>query len=184
MLKRVANLTLHLSISILVCISSQYICAGQGQTLLKSTINLVPSCLINSTSYGQGQNNLDLGELNFGQQSIYFNTANATLANQHNAIRINCPLNTLVSLNLNGGVNSSHTLSQNASDRAMSNGSGKYIAYKIYKDNQNGQLLTPQVNISLNGGVTHEIKLYAEAYNNNSVVVGQYTDQVTITITF
>lgn len=181
---RNAKLYKALMFSILAISSFTVVYAGQGQTNLPASINLIPACLINTSSATNGNINSSLGTLNFGQKSIFFNTASTTLINQFNAIKVYCPLNSQVNLNFNAGQNSADVSHQNGLDRAMSNGAGKFIEYKIYKDNQNGMLLTPQVNLTLTGGVEHEIKIYAEAFNNNNVVVGQYSDQITITITF
>lgn len=180
-----AKINLVLILGILEILSLKTVYAGQGQTNLTASINLIPACLVNTSSAVSGNLGSSLGELDFGQKSIFFDRANTTLINQFNAIKVYCPINSQVSLIFDAGQNSANVSHQNGLDRAMSNGAGKFVEYKIYKDNQSGMLLTPQTNLALSGGIEHEIKIYAEAYNNNNnIVVGQYTDQITITITF
>lgn len=160
--------------------------AGQGQIRFKSTLNLEPACLINAKSVNNGVSDQRLGDINFGDHAANFTTVNTTLVNEFNAIQIYCPANSKVTISFNGGRNSANvsTVNQVKAERAMSDGAGHYIPYRIYRDSPNGTILSSQTQLTFDGGTEQQVKIYAEAYNNGQIVKGQYVDQITVTITF
>lgn len=186
MLKQNINLKSTLFIGALACSIVVSSFAGQGQMRLKSTLSLEPACIINSKTIVNGSSNQKIGELDFGDQSAGFISVNTMLSNEFNAIKIHCPMNSRVSVSFNAGQNAANipTVNQSKADRAMSNGAGYFIAYQIYQDNKSGTVLTPQTQLTFDGGTEYQIKVYAEAYNAGRIVQGQYTDQITVTIAF
>lgn len=160
--------------------------AAQGQVSLKSTLKLEPSCLINNLVVKDGESSSVLGQIDFGSQSSAFASADAMLSNQFNAIKIHCPENSAVSISFNQGEHSSNIPAgfQNMAQRAMSNGSGQFIAYQLYRDNKQGLVITPSTQIAMTGGTEHLLKIYAEALNNQLLMKGEYLDRITVTIQF
>ncbi|WP_163120837.1 spore coat protein U domain-containing protein [Acinetobacter portensis] len=160
--------------------------AGQGQMRLNSTLNLVPACLINGKTVVTGTSDRKFGDIDFGDQSAGFSSVNTTLTNEFNAIKIHCPVNSRVSVSFSAGQNSANVPNVNKSkaERAMTDGAGHYIAYQIYRDNKNGVVLSPQTQLSFDGGVEQQVRIYSEAYNAGGLVKGQYIDQITVTVAF
>ncbi len=174
-------------LSLCIFLHSHLLYAGFGSVSLTSEIILEPACLINQKTILNGANLNKLGDLDFGDQDASFSSVSAILSNQtNNAIYILCPVGSNVKVAFNAGQNTNQVPSQFAANyqRAMSNGSGEYIAYQIYENNKSGKVLTPETSIDFLGGSEYIIRLYAEAVNAQSLSKGEYTDQITVTINF
>ncbi|WP_038344987.1 spore coat protein U domain-containing protein [Acinetobacter sp. A47] len=163
--------------------------SGQQSFLLKTQIELLPSCLINDQKVISDQV-FNFGQINFGEVAASFNGVIEGQLHQVNApgsgIKIWCSSHAPVKLTFDGGRHRQNIPSDFAANyfRALSNGKD-YLAYNLLYGAKKQVLKSSEIITIPNDGKVFDLELSGQVTNNgHPVSIGQYTDTVSILIEF
>jgi len=169
--------------------SSLPVFSGQQSLLLKTQIELLPSCLINEQKVVSDRI-FNFGQINFGEVVASFNGVIDGQLHQVGArnagIKILCSSNAPIKVIFDAGKHPQNIPSDFAANyfRALSNGND-YLAYNLLYGTKKQVLKSSDVIIIPNDGKAFDLEISGQVINNGKPVsIGQYTDTVSILIEF
>lgn len=176
------TLTRLLSLSLLTSISSYSLAAITGQVDVK--LNISTGCSVNNSQTSTEGNINKFGTLDFGKTSATWSnvlTSELQAAGGNGKLTIKCDSKEKVPFNvaIDGGLRGDRTLKHTAETDT--------VAYTIYKDTARTQAYAINAPQSFEAAPDKdtEIPLYgAIATNSTSKAVGDYSDTLTVNITF
>lgn len=162
--------------------------AAELSAKLISKIELFPSCFINNQIVETDSENINLGELDFGEATSSFTGVIETSLSGNNGagIQIKCSGMSSVKLIFGSGLNDTNVPSSFSQNyyHSLSNGED-YIAYNLLYGSDK-QVIRPNDEFILNNvSQSQSVSVFGRAVNDgNHVSMGTYTDIVPITVEF
>ncbi len=149
--------------------------------VINATITLAGACSINGSAPVAGAT---WGTLDFGSQSTLFTTATAQVNGSGSSpISLQCATTTPPTLTILSGTNDANAGSGHL--HAMANGS-KYVSYDIYTDAGHSSKITNGTAFftSANNGTAESVNIYGQASGGSGLTPGNYTDTLTVQLTY
>ncbi|AGA72825.1 SCPU domain-containing protein [Pseudomonas plecoglossicida] len=148
---------------------------------IESTLTLTAACQVNGSSASSGA---DFGTLDFGTHDALFNTADGqVIGGGGGAISILCSAGTVPVIRVGAG---SHDGQSAGGSRALADGVGNFVPYDFYTDAGRTQVLAINgtITLPLSSGVAQTVNLYGQARGKVGLPAGEYTDTVSVELSF
>lgn len=166
-------------VGLALCTQAQAATTVTGQ--INATLTLNSSCQVNGSP---GSSGLNFGVLSFGtQDALFIQASGQVMGGGGGAMSILCSSGTVPVVKVRAGANDNKSA---GGTRALYDGSANYVPYDFYTDMGHTQLLAIDGTISLpsSTGVAQTVNLYGLAKGKAGLPAGNYTDTVSVELSF
>lgn len=150
---------------------------------INTAIELTNACEINGNT---GTNNLNFGNIAFGQVSALFKQLDSEVAGSaQSGVSIRCSPGQGATLTVSGGSHDSQVSSYPFAMQGSGSKGTQYVPYRLYTDSGRSKELKSGDKIKIAAdGIAKSVPIYARAYGVEGLAAGTYRDTLQISLDF
>lgn len=179
MVRKLLLVATGLSTALLIAPAAQANITGT----VDASIVLNAGCIINGQLYNNGSTGVDLGDLDFGTNNTLFQTADAQILSGAAGFTLQCSNGVAPIVRFQAGAHDGSGTGSGIHAMAHSAAAGQFVRYNLYSDPARTLLISNGDAITLlANGASQVVNVYGRAFGTGGLVVGTYTDVLTIVV--